>query len=257
MTKAVVVHGFNVSDRGKNTTAQLIPYFENENVEAEQFSYGWLGLMGVYFLNLRIVEQLVQKIAPGDIGIGHSNGCVIIHMAAHYGAPFRNIVYINPALNSNVSFAPHLEQIQVYHNDRDLAVKFGSWLRALMPWAPLGDPLWGDMGARGYQFKNYKESEYFPNGFVNKFIHRLNLICINHPVLLSVLRLIFIPVAFGYWFILGPIELAATFYFNNIVSDDREMALHLSREDDARFVFYSFVIPFIVWGVGISAYNFI
>ncbi|WP_157117918.1 hypothetical protein [Oceanicoccus sagamiensis] len=253
MTKAILVHGFNIADQGKNTISKLTPYFQERGIKVENFSYGWIGLMGVYFLNPRIVQQLINKVSPGDIGVCHSNGCVIVHMAAHQGAPFRKAVYINPALNSNASIAPHLENVDVWCNDGDLPVKFGAWLRVLVPWAPLGDPLWGDMGARGYQSNSYVESEYIPSGRVNRLIHWLNILCFKNPVLLLSLRILCAPLALAYWFILGPTEFAITYYRNNVTSNNTEINLDLSRHEDNKFFFYSLAVPIITWGLVVIA----
>ncbi|MBE0421987.1 hypothetical protein [Pseudoalteromonas nigrifaciens] len=257
MPKTILIHGFNVSDEGKGTTSKLAPYLNNEEFEVEIFLYGWLGLMGVYFINPRVVKQLLDKVSPGDVGVGHSNGCLILHMAAHYGAPFSKVIYINPALKSNVSFATQIDKVFVIHTDGDMAVKFASWLRALIPWAPLGDPMWGDMGARGHQTKKYQESEYNPIGVINKLIYRINILCIKAPILLHTLRLFFVPVGLFYWFILGPVEFLITYFRNNIIGSNADYALNFSRIEDLRFTLFSFVIPIITWSVGVIAYNII
>jgi len=249
MTTVHLVHGFNVSDGGKKTVAILEPYITEQSMKARVFSYGWLGLMGVYYLNPRIVKQLISRVKEGDSGIGHSNGCVIIHMAAFYGAPFKNVAYLNPALNSNVPLAPQIEKASVFYNDGDNAVKVATWLRELMPWAPLGDPVWGDMGARGYQPGKYIESTYKPEGIISKIIHTLNLMCIKHRVLLYLLRVLIAPLAIIYWLFLGPIEVIATFYINNIKSNNPDALLDIKRIEDKRFVINAFIIPALIWSI--------
>jgi len=67
-------------------------------------------------------------------------------MAARLGAPFKGLVYVNPALRSNAPLAPQVEWCDGYFNDGDHVVKFAAVLRLLAPWAPLGDRMWGDMG---------------------------------------------------------------------------------------------------------------
>lgn len=89
-----LLRGFNVSDGGKTIVARLMPYLESSGHTAQIFSYGWIGLMGAWFLNPRIVKQLLPRVGPDDIGIGHSNGCVLLHRAAHLGAPFKGLIYM-------------------------------------------------------------------------------------------------------------------------------------------------------------------
>ena len=56
-----LVHGFNVSDEGRRTVAKLKPYVSESEKKADVFTYGWLGLMGVYYLNPRIVRQFIPR----------------------------------------------------------------------------------------------------------------------------------------------------------------------------------------------------
>ena len=183
MSKAFLIHGFNVKDQGKNTIVKLKPYLDSDEYDVEVFSYGWLGLMGVFYLNPRIVKQLLKKVSKGDVALCHSNGCLIAHMAARFGAPFRILVYINPALNSNVPLGENVDKLHVIHTENDNAVKMAAWLRALMPWAPLGDSLWGDMGARGYQPGKYLNSDFNPKGRINRLIHYINITWSKFPLL--------------------------------------------------------------------------
>lgn len=243
-----LIHGFNVADGGKSTVNRLRGHFEALGFDVEVFAYGWIGPMGVWFLNPRIVKQLLSLVRPGDVGVGHSNGCVLLHMAAHFGAPFKGFEYINPALDSNVPPAPQLEWVHVYFNDGDMVVKFAAWLRSLMPWAPLGDPIWGDMGARGYQPGRYDQTKYVPRGALNRLIHSLNLACMKWPALLWVFRLIFgLPFGFLYLLIFAPIEVLLTLYHNNIRGLLPEMALSLKRMEDARFIIAGLIFPVVVW----------
>src|SRR5580700_4538023 len=112
MPVAHLVHGFNVTDGGESTVARLRPYLESlesAGLSVRMFSYGWIGLMGTWFLSPRIVRQLISGVAPNDIGFGHSHGCTLLHRAAWLGAPFKGLVYLNPALRSNAPPAPQVE----------------------------------------------------------------------------------------------------------------------------------------------------
>jgi hypothetical protein len=226
-----------------------MPYFEEEGMTTKIFSYGWIGPMGVWFLNPRIVKQLIPHVHEGDCGVAHSNGCVLLLMASIYGAPFSNFIFINPALSSNAPPAPsHVKKVLVICNDQDYPVMFAAWLRQLAPWAPIGDPLWGDMGARGYQPGPYLDSNYVPKKIFSKVIHVVNSICARKPLLLTILRIIVgIPLVLCYWLFLSPLEVLLTFLFNNVLGKEPSMALDITRLEDRRFVTVGFLLPTFFW----------
>lgn len=145
-----LVHGFNVSDGGKETTDKLRPYFESAGFEVTDHDYGWIGLLGVRFLNGRIAKGIREKVKAGDIGVGHSNGCAILARACEQGAPFKGLVLINPALNSD-TVIPGVEWVHVYHTNHDSPVKLASWL-------PFHQ--WGDMGAEGFRGQDVRYTNF-------------------------------------------------------------------------------------------------
>lgn len=138
--RAHLLHGFNVRDSGAGTVNRLAPALEAAGYEVIMHDFGWRGLLGVRFFNCRRVAQLAAQVDEGDIAIGHSDGCNIINSAAHYGARFRRVVYINPALDADTPLADHIDAALVFADRRDWAVRFSSWL----PWHR-----WGRMGAKG------------------------------------------------------------------------------------------------------------
>ncbi len=121
MRCAHFVHGFNVSDGGTGTTDTLIPYFEPA-FKVVQHDYGWLGLLGTRFCNRGIATQVAAQASRDDVGVGHSNGCAILAMAADMGAPFRGLVLINPALDEDWVFPSQLRWVHVYYNQGDRPV---------------------------------------------------------------------------------------------------------------------------------------
>jgi hypothetical protein len=247
-----LVHGFNVTDGGENTAVRLKPYVESAGLSVRIFSYGWIGLMGAWFLNPRIVRQLLSRVGPNDIGLGHSNGCVLLHKAAHFGAPFKGLVYINPALSSNAPLAPQVEWVRVYFNDGDHTVKFATILRLLAPWAPLGDPIWGDMGARGYAPGRYDSAKYTPRGAISHTMHWINISSLKWPWLLWILQItIGLPLSLLYLLFLAPFEVLLTVFHNNVCASRAEMRLAISRVEDARFVLVGFLVPVVVWIIGV------
>ncbi len=139
--KAILVHGFNVTDGGKHTTDRLRPWFESSGYDVEECDYGWIGLLGVRFLNKRFARKCKKMTTPGSIGIGHSNGCAILQAASLMGAPFEQIVLINPALDSDAKFGKQGKFIHVWYSPSDIPVR----MARLLPFHT-----WGDMGAVGY-----------------------------------------------------------------------------------------------------------
>jgi hypothetical protein len=242
-----LLHGFNVSDGGRKTVGQLTPYFELSGHAAKTISYGWIGLMGAWFINPRIAEQLISHVGPDDLGCGHSNGCTVLHRAAHLGAPFRGLIYINPALRQDAAPSSQVKWVDVYFNDGDHAVKLAAILRLLAPWAPLGDPLWGDMGARGSAPSTASET-YAPQGAISHAIHWFNLSTSKQPWLLWMLRVtVGLPFSLIYMLIVAPFEVLLTVYHNNIRSPSIEGRLAVSRVEDARFVVVGLFVPIAIW----------
>lgn len=156
--RVILVHGFNVRDGGLNTVVALRPYFEAAGFEVKLFRYGWTGLLGTYFLNARFAQILADLSEPGDIAVGHSNGCALIHESVHLGATFSQLVYVNPALDRDAALPAGVQRAHVWHSPSDLPVRFARWL----PSHP-----WGNMGSRGYvgadrRFTNYNKETGFP-----------------------------------------------------------------------------------------------
>lgn len=241
MSKVFLIHGFNVKDFGKGTVEQLKPHLGDDELDPVGFSYGWLGLMGVFFLNPKIVRQLLSQVRDGDVAVAHSNGCVVAHKAALLGAPFQSMVLINPALRSDTQIADHVRTL-VLHNDWDHAVKFGALLRLLLPWAPLGDPDWGDMGAKGHA-----PQDYSPKGLISRMFFRINKMFDQKPWTLWASRLLSAPLGMIYCLILGPMEVLITLFRNNLLSRNRQSKLSVDNVEDLKFLLFGMALPFIFW----------
>ncbi len=158
--RVILLHGFNVRDEGERTVGKLAPYFAAAGFAVKRPRYGWLGLLGVRALNGKFARLIADLSEPGDILVGHSNGCAIGAEAADLGAQFSQLVLINPALDSDRAFpvSEYLRAIHVWHSPSDSPV----WAAKFLPWHS-----WGDMGAVGYngrtdiRVRNYnKESGY-------------------------------------------------------------------------------------------------
>ncbi len=147
--KVWLVHGFNVRDSGAGTTDRLRKSLAIWLHPVREFDYGWLGLLGARFGNRRIATRLVDAVLADDgdldprpVAIGHSNGCALLHLASHMGAPFRKLIYINPALDKDAVPGDQVEEVHIWHSPSDTAVRFARFL----PWHT-----WGEMGATGYR----------------------------------------------------------------------------------------------------------
>lgn len=146
--RVILVHGFNVSDKGAGTTGRLAELLRKDfnKFEVIEFAPGWRGLLGVRLNNKRLAQQLAQKIQPNDILIGHSDGCNLLDKALHelsslYPAKVK-LVYINPALDRDTALSSIVERCLVFHTESDRVV----WLSRFLAFHP-----WGEMGMKGYK----------------------------------------------------------------------------------------------------------
>jgi hypothetical protein len=140
--RVILIHGFNVSDEGEGTVGKLGPMFEAAGYTVKRPRYGWRGLLGVRALNKTFSRMITDMSEPGDIAVCHSNGAAIAAEAADLGAPFSQLVLINPALDHDRRFPRQLDAIHVWHSPSDGPLKFAR----LLPWHS-----WGNMGAVGYR----------------------------------------------------------------------------------------------------------
>lgn len=152
--RVILVHGFASPFSGKYDIDKLRPYFEAEDYKVVQFDYGFRFFVSLG--NERWARRLAAESQPGDIAVGHSNGCLIIQKASLIGAPFSQIVFLAPALDTDAAVGLQVERIHVWHTPTDLAVRVGGFF----PKHP-----WGAMGAEGYngsdpRFTNYDRSSY-------------------------------------------------------------------------------------------------
>lgn len=139
---AYLVHGFNVSDHGAGSIDTMAPYFEEAGLTIKQVDYRRALLARVRLCSKAEAQMLAGLVEPGSVGIGHSHGCALLHMACEFGAPFKELIYINPALNKNALRAPQVEWRHVWHSPSDVPVRAA---------ALLFKHIWGKMGAVGYQ----------------------------------------------------------------------------------------------------------
>lgn len=142
---AFLVHGFNVRDSGKGTTDCLAQVLRDCGYNVRQFDYGWIGLLGARTFSNNLAQLLASLSDPGDICIGHSNGCNIINQAINHGAKFSKLMYISPALDKGTHLGAQIPSLVVLHTKKDWIVQLSAWL----PWHP-----WGSMGRKGFTGKD-------------------------------------------------------------------------------------------------------
>lgn len=152
MKVAILVHGFNNRESGKENIDKLRPYLEASNYKVLDLDYGWFGLLMARFGNQSVARKLADMIHEQPVGyevhvFGHSNGCAIMHrasklirrVAVHYH-------YINPALRASHALHPVITSLRVWYSPSDIAVKAAKWGQILR----LVPKHWGGMGYLGY-----------------------------------------------------------------------------------------------------------
>ena len=155
--KFVLVHGFNVRDKGTRTVDKLAPYIKAEgyNVDIDEGDYGHFSIWMIRFfktwLRNRVIYRLAEAFKTADVIITHSNGANFTTQALELLPPEYNntkiVIHISPALNSSTSIPNAVRAQQVLYTPHDGWVKLSSYL----PLHP-----WGRMGAKGYTGTNNK-----------------------------------------------------------------------------------------------------
>lgn len=187
MTIFYLTHGFNVKDNGAGTVDRLAKYIPAQ-YEIKQVDYNWSFLARVRLCNKSEARMLAGLVEPDSIGIGHSNGCALLHLAAQYGAPFKELIYINPALDKKAKLSPQVKNLHVWHSPSDVPVKLSSYL--------VGH-VWGRMGATGYQgpedmrIINYdKENDYYESSSSHSDVFEPEKLDYFGPIIIDQLRTI-------------------------------------------------------------------
>ena len=142
MPTAHFIHGA-FDPNGVKFIDWLAPYFAERGYHPEtDFDYGWTGIFSALLFNRRWARLLAGKVCKGDVGVGHSNGALVLKEAADLGAPFDTLILLNPALDRGTRFAAHIKTIYVFHAPSE-------WPTRIARFLPLHP--WGDMGRVGYK----------------------------------------------------------------------------------------------------------
>ncbi len=157
MKAVILVHGYNVANP-ETTVGKLREPFEELGYLVETLTYGFVPFTWqITRNNPAIAKRLADRVKryqeqgyTVDV-VGHSNGSAITHIATkEYDMSVNVCVAINPALTADLNPSSKSDLVQVWHNDGDVAVEFGRFLRWLNPFARKARP-WGRQGNAGYQ----------------------------------------------------------------------------------------------------------
>jgi hypothetical protein len=139
-----LIHGIHTE--GDSPVLGLLPYLASLD-QVKYPDYGYILGVETRIVNPIIVGTLRGYISPGDIIIGHSNGCAVAYDLMRAGAPVKGLVLINAAVEQTIVRSAGVEWIDVYFNSGDEiteAARVGQKLGIV-------DPVWGEMGHAGYK----------------------------------------------------------------------------------------------------------
>lgn len=154
--RVILFHGYKIKDGGAGTTDRLRPYFEEQGFEVLEGDYGKTHLWNVRQRNEETVAEWLPKLRPTDILVGHSNGCLVIHMLIERGAKVAGVICIQPALRTDTEWREDVRVLCTF-NTKDWVVRFlgRAWGRFISVAKPWGDRHgWGAAGYHGFKNKN-------------------------------------------------------------------------------------------------------
>ena len=143
-----VVHGI-LTPVGASGLLQVVPYLRQAGFDVRVPDYGLVTAVETRIANPLIVRTLRPYVEPGDVYIGHSNGCAIGYELMTGGAGLAGAVFLNAALERTVT-TPERTWLDVYYNTGDEATVAAIAAERL----GLSDTVWGDMGHAGYLGSN-------------------------------------------------------------------------------------------------------
>lgn len=155
--KVHLLHGIHTK-RGSESVVNLRPHIaKGSGLPVVYHEYGDIWALSTRHYNPRIAAELMSSIKPGDVLVGHSNGCAIWMRCLELGAPAAGLVLLNAALRDDILFPSQLKFAHVYFNCYDEAVPLTSFpvLQQLF-----FDPLWGDMGRDGWRGDDKRVAQF-------------------------------------------------------------------------------------------------
>lgn len=143
-----LIHGFNVSDGGKDTIRKMEPFIKDNDVIAHD--YGWTFLFGLRCKNAEAIQQIARRLTPGDVLAGHSNAAWIIwQLTEKYPEIISGVVVINPALRRDTLWHENIKVMCIY-NSTDIIVELGRIWARLVSFGKLNFHGWGAAGRYGF-----------------------------------------------------------------------------------------------------------
>ena len=142
--KVHLIHGIHTSP--DSPVRGLLVYLMDAGFDARYPEYGYELAVETRLLNPAVEGVLLPYIEPGDILLGHSNGCAIAYHLLLQGAPVRGAVFINGALQSAIRRPDKCEFIDVYCNSGDRITEVAKFAEK----AHIVDEEWGELGHTGY-----------------------------------------------------------------------------------------------------------
>jgi hypothetical protein len=134
---------------GTSGLLRLVPYFQAEGFDCRVPDYGLITALETRIVNPIIERCLKPYIEPGDVYIGHSNGCAIGYDLMTGGAAFRAAAFINAALERDIK-VPVGTWLDVYYNEGDRATEAAVVAECMA----IVSPVWGEMGHAGFDGVN-------------------------------------------------------------------------------------------------------
>ena len=181
MKVCITLHGFNVRDKGKDSTDKLGIRLSQKGVKWIQMDYRWVFLLGAKYLNSSLSKRLDKTVAEEKekgvsevIVIGHSNGCAIAMRQMLHGSTVADkYILINPALKRDLveRIPGDVKKIVCYHSRHDYPTQAAKWASKIPVVNFLIPELWGAAGAWGLdsddlRVKNIEENRIFGDNYV-------------------------------------------------------------------------------------------
>lgn len=159
---AHILHGFNVRDHGAGTLLRLTSTIALLGYCVRRWPFGWRFLLSVRFGNARRARQIAATLKPGDLLVGHSDGCNLADLAARYASlppKSLHLLYFNPALNRCTKLPETVATCTLYASPNDRALWWARWLPAHR---------WGDLGRVGPVYPRSPLHSHFLPGYRKK-----------------------------------------------------------------------------------------
>lgn len=151
--KIVMIHGFNVKDKGRGSVDRLVaPLMERlpgADFDMDTADYGWHFLLRVRFFYWfgGTINRIAKALENADVVITHSNGANYCMKAVKRIKNLDlHIIHLSPALNATYPYRRRkFNRCDVLHTLYDSAVAASKYL----PFHP-----WGDSGRIGAKTKD-------------------------------------------------------------------------------------------------------